>query len=79
MTISSPTTIAEAQREMRFAYYGGAPGMLTSAAVWFAAGIVSLLVSPERAVWALFIGGMLIHPILVLLTNMLVLINDRSR
>jgi len=28
------TTFADAQREMRFAYYGGAPGMLTSAAVW---------------------------------------------
>ena len=32
-TETNPTTIAEAQREMRFAYYGGAPGMLTSAAI----------------------------------------------
>jgi hypothetical protein len=61
--------IADAQREMRFAYYGGAPGMLTSAAVWLTAGIVSLLVSPERAVWTLFIGGMFIHPVSVLLTK----------
>ena len=71
MTISHSTTIADAQREMRFAYYGGAPGMLTSAAVWLTAGIVSLLVSPERAVWSLFIGGMLIHPISVLLTKVM--------
>jgi hypothetical protein len=69
MTISHSTTIADAQREMRLAHYGGAPGMLTSAAVWLTAGIVSLLVSPERAVWTLFIGGMLIHPISVLLTK----------
>jgi hypothetical protein len=54
---------------MRFAYYGGAPGMITSAAVWLTAGFVSLHVSPERAVWALFIGGMFIHPISVLLVN----------
>ncbi len=59
-------TIAAAQREMRFAYYGGAPGMLISAAVWLIAGIVSVVMSPERAVWALFIGGMFIHPISLL-------------
>jgi hypothetical protein len=63
------TTMADAQREMRFAYYGGAPGMLTSAAVWLVAGIVSVVASPARAVWALFIGGMLIHPVSVLLTK----------
>ena len=68
-TETNPTTIAEAQREMRFAYYGGAPGMLTSAAVWLIAGIVAMVVSPHRAVWALFIGGMLIHPVSVLLTK----------
>lgn len=71
MTISHATSIADAQREMRFVYYGGAPGMLTSAAVWLTAGIVSLLVSPERAVWTLFIGGMLIHPISILLTKLM--------
>ncbi|MEO6223030.1 MAG: hypothetical protein ABIP90_07250 [Vicinamibacterales bacterium] len=69
MTLSHSTTIAHAQREMRLSYLGGAPGMLTSAIVWFTAGMVSLLVSPEGAVWALFIGGMLIHPISVLLTR----------
>ncbi len=55
-------TIAGAQHEMRFAYYGGAPGMLTSAIVWLTAGIVSVVMSPDHAVWTLFIGGMLIHP-----------------
>lgn len=45
--------------------------MLTSATVWLTAGIVCLLVSPERAVWTLFIGGMLIHPISVLFTKLL--------
>ena len=68
-TETKSTTIADAQREMRFAYYGGAPGMLTSATVWLIAGIVAIVVSPQRAVWALFIGGMLIHPVSVLLTK----------
>lgn len=65
------TTIADAQREMRFAYYGGALGMLTSATVWLVAGLVSALYSSERAVWVLFIGGMFIHPVSVLLNKAL--------
>ncbi len=56
---------------MRHAYFGGAPGMLTSALVWMTAGVVALRQTPERAVWALFIGGMLIHPLSVLLTKAL--------
>jgi len=67
----SIATIADAQREMRFAYYGGAPGMLTSATVWLVAGITAALSSPERAIWTLFIGGMFIHPVSVLLTKAL--------
>jgi hypothetical protein len=68
-TDPNSTTIADAQREMRYAYYGGAPGMLTSAVVWLIAGIVAMVVSTERAVWALFIGGMLIHPVSALFTK----------
>ena len=67
----SLVTITDAQREMRLAYYGGAPGMLASAMVWLTAGIVCLLLSPERAVWTLLIGGMFIHPVSVLLTKAL--------
>ena len=66
-----PMTIADAQREMRFAYYGGAPGMLTSATVWLIAGIVATVMSPDRAIWSLFIGGMFIHPVAVLLTKVI--------
>lgn len=67
MTISQDLTIADAQREMRFAYYDGAPGILTSAAVWLSAGIVASLASPGHAVWTLLIGGALIHPISIVL------------
>lgn len=61
--------IVDAQREMRFAYYGGTPGMFTSATVWLIAGLVSFNISSERAIWALFIGGMFIHPVAVLLNK----------
>lgn len=64
-------TFAAAQRDMRQAYLSGAPGMLTSATVWAAAGMVALLMSPERAIWTLFIGAAFIHPVSVLLVKLL--------
>ena len=70
-TATVDSTIADGQCEMRTAYYGGAPGMLTSAGVWTVAGAVALRQTPERAVWALFVGGMLIHPLSVVLTTVM--------
>jgi len=64
-------TIAEAQRDMRFGYLGGAPGMFASALAWLVAAFVALYGSPKQAVVTLFIGGMLIHPVGVLLTKIL--------
>ncbi len=63
--------MASAQSDMRLAYLSGAPGMLTSAVVWFAAAIAAAFVSPRQAVWVLFIGGGLIHPISILLCKAL--------
>jgi hypothetical protein len=70
MSVGS-TTVADAQREMRLAYLGGAPGMLTSAAVWLTAGLVASNTSPQRAVWSLLIGGALIHPLSLVLLKAL--------
>ena len=56
---------------MRGAYLDGAPGVLVSGLVWAVACGVAAWVSPERAVWALFIGGMFIHPLAVLLVRLL--------
>jgi hypothetical protein len=60
-------TTAEAQRDMRIAYLSGAPGMFASALAWAVAGVIALQSSTANAVWALFAGGMLIHPVGVLL------------
>lgn len=64
-------TVAAAQREMRQVYFGGAPGMLTSAIVWGIAAWVCARRSPEQAIWALFIGGMFIYPVGVVLTKIM--------
>lgn len=63
--------IADAQRDMRFGYFGGAPGVLASAIAWLIAGAVAVLVSPVTAVWALFIGGMFIFPVGVVVAMIL--------
>jgi hypothetical protein len=68
---ASKTAIADAQAEMRFAYYGGAPGIYTSATAWFVAACVAMQYAASNAVWALFIGGMLIHPVSLLLNKIL--------
>lgn len=54
--------LRDAQADMRHGYCGGGAGMLASALVWLAAGIVALRVAPQAAVWTLVIGGVAIHP-----------------
>lgn len=67
---ASPT-VADAQRDMRQAYCGGAPGIFASGLVWIVAAFVCFRQSPEHAIWALFVGGMFIHPIAILLNKMI--------
>jgi hypothetical protein len=64
-------TVAAAQQDMRTAYLGGAPGLFVSGTVWTIAALVCLWKSPQDAVWALYAGGVLIHPISTLLTRLL--------
>jgi hypothetical protein len=54
---------ANAQQEMRDAFYDGAPGILVSGLVWASAALVCYAQSVERGAWALLIGGVLIHPV----------------
>jgi len=59
--------LLQAQQDMRRGYVSGATGILASALAWAAAAATAYFVSAERSVWVLFIGGMLIHPVAVLL------------
>lgn len=71
MINSNSMTIAEAQRDMHRAYFSGAPGMFVSAVVWITAGIVASLISPEHAMWTLFIGAVFIHPVSAMVVKLL--------
>jgi hypothetical protein len=56
-------TVTEAQHDLRRGYYSGAPGILASALAWSVAAGVAAFGSPGHAIWALLIGGALIHPV----------------
>lgn len=64
-------TFKEAQKDMRNAYYGGAPGAFASGLVWLTAGIIALLSTQQLSVLVFFVGGMLIHPIGIVLSKVL--------
>ncbi|WP_432708011.1 DUF7010 family protein [Pedobacter sp.] len=60
-----------AQHDMRFAYLHGYPGVVVSGIMWLVSACVALNMSAERAVWALLIGGVFIHPLSILLNKVL--------
>lgn len=56
---------------MRKSYADGSLGVLVSGMVWMAAALVALYVTSQIAVWTLFFGGMLIHPLGLLLAKLI--------
>jgi hypothetical protein len=64
-------TLTQAQSDMRNGYCSGGAGILASSLAWSAAAATAALVSPERSVWVLLIGGMLIHPAAMLICRLL--------
>lgn len=64
-------TIVDAQRDMRAAYYGGAPGLVASGVIWLLAGSLAAAINPKSGVIALCLGGAVIHPLAQLLCKML--------
>jgi hypothetical protein len=64
-------TMGAAQRDMRYGYLNGAPGVLVSACIWLGAAGVALAATPRAAVFALLAGGMFIHPLAVLVCKAL--------
>ncbi|NMP32002.1 hypothetical protein HII17_10525 [Thalassotalea sp. M1531] len=63
--------IEQAQKDMSYAYFGGATGVLVSGLVWCIAGTVALTMTHLASMFTLFIGGMFIHPLAMLLSKLL--------
>ncbi len=61
---------ADLQRDMRRAYVNGGIGVLVSGIVWIVAGLVSQNITLKAGMFALFFGGMAIHPLSLLLEKL---------
>lgn len=61
----------EAQKDMRNSYYGGAPGALVSGLVWLIAAATAFISTIQTSVLVFFFGGMLIHPLGIVLSKVL--------
>ncbi|WP_266203285.1 DUF7010 family protein [Pontibacter kalidii] len=70
-TVQDLQHMKSAQQDMRAAYLHGYPGVVVSGTVWLVSALVAIYVSPEKAVWTLLPGGVLIHPVSVLLNKIL--------
>lgn len=64
-------SITQAQQDMRYGYFGGGVGMFVSGSVWLVSGIIASIGYPDRAIWALLIGGAFIHPVSLLLIKLM--------
>lgn len=62
--------IADAQRDVREVYAGGAPGQLVSAVLWLAAATLATVVSPTAGIVALLLGGVAILPVTMLVLRL---------
>lgn len=63
--------ILDAQKDMRYGFFGGGVGMFVSGAVWLFSGIIAMNRETNQAIWALLIGGALIAPISGIITKIL--------
>ncbi|QSX39467.1 DUF7010 family protein [Shewanella cyperi] len=63
--------LKQAQSDMRYAYYGGAPGVFISSLVWGLAAVCSIWLPPMQVILVFFVGGMFIYPVAVLLTKLI--------
>jgi hypothetical protein len=64
-------SLVDLQTDMRRGYLWGAPGIMTSGAVWLAAGLVAAFEDPQLAIWVLFLGASVIFPVSTLIARLL--------
>ena len=65
--INMTGTLVQFQTDMRRGYANGSIGIIVSGFSWLISAIVAYQYSASHAVWTLLIGGMLIHPVSVIL------------
>lgn len=72
-------TLVQAQADMRKGYANGSIGIIVSGFIWFISAAVCYQYSADRAIWTLLIGGMLIHPLSILIYKIIGLIGNHTK
>lgn len=62
--------IEDAQKDMRTAYLDGGSGVLVSGIVWLVSGILAIYTTAQITILVFFFGGMLIHPLGIVLDKL---------
>lgn len=65
------TKIDQAQQNINYAFYGGAPGIISSALAWLLTGIVAITVSSFASIVTLYVAGTFIFPASVVICKLL--------
>ena len=67
--INVTDTLSQAQTDMCKGYTNGSIGIIISGLIWLTSAIVCLQSAPKQGIWTLLIGGILIHPISVIVSK----------
>jgi hypothetical protein len=78
-SINKTDTITQAQTDMCRGYANGSLGIIVSGLMWLISAAVTYQYSAKQAVWTLLIGGMLIHPLSVLLYKIIGLSGSHTK
>lgn len=77
--VSPVDSMLTAQADLRKGYADGSLGILASGTVWSVASLIAFFVSSQTAIWTLFFGGMLIHPLGLVLAKLVGIPGSHSK
>lgn len=69
--INKIDTFSQAQSDMCKSYGNGSIGIIVSGFIWLLCAAIAYQNPPKQVVWILLIGGMLIHPLSILLNKVI--------
>lgn len=77
--MKNKSEISDAQLNMRQGYAGGSIGVLVSGTVWLVTAAASLYLQPLQTLWILLMGGVLIHPLSLVLYRLMGLKTESAK
>lgn len=67
----NPDSLQDSQQDMKTGYAYGSTGVLVSGIIWVISSLIVNFYSPQKGIWALLIGGVLIFPLSALMGKLM--------